>query len=76
MSTLDVIRAWRDELFRKSLSEDELALLPAHPSGEILLSEEEMAAVQGGDLTDDGCSCGCYSGSPDGGSCAPPCQIP
>lgn len=48
MSTLDVIRAWKDELFRKSLNEHELALLPAHPSGEILLSAEEMAAVQGG----------------------------
>lgn len=48
MNKLDIIRAWKDEFFRKSLNNEDLTLLPAHPSGEILLSDEEMARVNGG----------------------------
>lgn len=48
MNTIDIIRAWKDELFRKSLSKDEISLLPDHPSGELLLTEEEMLHANGG----------------------------
>ena len=30
-----IIRAWKDESFRRSLSDAELAQLPAHPAGRI-----------------------------------------
>jgi mersacidin/lichenicidin family type 2 lantibiotic len=62
MNTRDIIRAWKDELFRKSLSSDQQALLPAHPAGEIVLSTEEMANVNGGIVwTDDPGPFGCMS---------------
>lgn len=48
MNKLDIIRAWKDELFRKSLSSDQQALLPEHPAGEVVLSDEEMARIHGG----------------------------
>lgn len=33
MSDLDIIRAWKDEEYRLSLSEDLLAMLPDNPAG-------------------------------------------
>lgn len=47
MSKVDVIRAWKDEEYRLSLTEEERAQLPAHPSGLIELEDEEMNAVMG-----------------------------
>jgi mersacidin/lichenicidin family type 2 lantibiotic len=71
MNTGDIIRAWKDELFRKSLSDEARAALPAHPAGEILLSEEEMASVLGG-VGSEYCSVCCNSGLPS--TCQSPCQ--
>lgn len=42
MSTADVIRAWRDEEYRLSLSAEQRAALPQHPAGEVELCDEEM----------------------------------
>jgi mersacidin/lichenicidin family type 2 lantibiotic len=53
MSYVNVIRAWKDEEYRLSLTEAERALLPQHPAGLVELSEGEM------DLVDGGCSCCC-----------------
>jgi mersacidin/lichenicidin family type 2 lantibiotic len=53
MNKLDIIRAWKDELFRKSLSSDQQALLPENPAGEIILSDEEMIHVNGGIVSTD-----------------------
>jgi mersacidin/lichenicidin family type 2 lantibiotic len=50
MNPQDIIRAWKDRTFRKSLSSDEQALLPVHPAGEITLSDAELAHVYGGIL--------------------------
>jgi mersacidin/lichenicidin family type 2 lantibiotic len=47
MSRVDVIRAWKDEEYRASLSEAERAQLPAHPAGLIELDDQEMKAVLG-----------------------------
>jgi mersacidin/lichenicidin family type 2 lantibiotic len=41
----DVIRAWKDETYRQSLSNEELNMLPAHPAGE--LSETDLELVSG-----------------------------
>jgi mersacidin/lichenicidin family type 2 lantibiotic len=47
MATVDIIRAWKDEEYRHSLSEAERALLPPHPAGLIELNEEELRKVSG-----------------------------
>jgi mersacidin/lichenicidin family type 2 lantibiotic len=48
MSNQDIIRAWKDEDYRQSLSEAERALLPEHPAGLIELAGAEMDSVRGG----------------------------
>jgi mersacidin/lichenicidin family type 2 lantibiotic len=48
MSTEQIIRAWKDEAYRKSLSEVERAQLPEHPAGLVELTDEQMESVAGG----------------------------
>jgi len=48
MSNQDIIRAWKDEHYRLSLSRAEQELLPAHPAGNIELSDELLDMVAGG----------------------------
>ena len=48
MSNQDIIRAWKDEDYRLSLSEAERALLPEHPAGLIELAGAEMDSLAGG----------------------------
>jgi len=42
----DIARAWKDESYRQTLSEEQLNMLPANPAGE--MSEAELASVCGG----------------------------
>jgi mersacidin/lichenicidin family type 2 lantibiotic len=42
----DTVRAWKDETYRLSLSQEQLDSLPAHPAGE--LAETDLALVSGG----------------------------
>jgi len=42
MNTTEIIRAWKDPLFRNNLDNETLALLPEHPAGTIELIEEEV----------------------------------
>lgn len=59
MSIEDVIKAWRDTEYRRSLSAEQQTLLPEHPAGSIELADEELNQVAGGGYTDirftDGC---------------------
>jgi mersacidin/lichenicidin family type 2 lantibiotic len=48
MSNQDIIRAWKDENYRLSLSREEQELLPANPAGTIELSDELLDQVVGG----------------------------
>jgi mersacidin/lichenicidin family type 2 lantibiotic len=48
MSNVDVVRAWKDAEYRRSLTEEQRALLPEHPAGLIELHDEEMKGVLGG----------------------------
>ena len=48
MSNIDIVRAWKDEMYREKLSEEQRALLPAHPAGEINLTDAELTQVAGG----------------------------
>jgi mersacidin/lichenicidin family type 2 lantibiotic len=43
-----VIRAWKDEEYRASLTEQERALLPEHPAGINELSDAELEQLAGG----------------------------
>src|SRR5262245_757096 len=60
MSRIDVIRAWKDQAYRQSLSEAERASLPQNPAGSVELTEAESAAVVGG-LAALTCGCGCHT---------------
>ena len=42
MSYLDIIRAWKDEEYRLSLSEEQRAVLPEHPAGLIELEDVDL----------------------------------
>lgn len=46
-SKLALIRAWKDEDYRLSLSAGELSQLPEHPAGVIDLSDSELDGVVG-----------------------------
>ncbi|MEQ8384702.1 MAG: mersacidin/lichenicidin family type 2 lantibiotic [Coleofasciculus sp. A1-SPW-01] len=48
MANIDIIRAWKDEEFRNSLSEEQKAQLPDNPAGLVDLTDEEINGVQGG----------------------------
>jgi mersacidin/lichenicidin family type 2 lantibiotic len=47
MTSDQIIRAWKDESFRSSLSETELSALPEHPAGLIELSDTDINTVAG-----------------------------
>lgn len=59
---IDVIRAWKDEEYRRSLSPSELAALPANPAGVVELDDEELRTATGAaaaGCTCCSCCCGC-----------------
>jgi mersacidin/lichenicidin family type 2 lantibiotic len=47
MSNQHVIRAWKDEKYRQSLSTSELAQLPENPAGLTELNDEDLSSVNG-----------------------------
>jgi mersacidin/lichenicidin family type 2 lantibiotic len=47
MSNINIIRAWKDAEYRKSLSAEELAMLPENPAGEVVLKDEDLASMIG-----------------------------
>jgi mersacidin/lichenicidin family type 2 lantibiotic len=51
MSPVDVIRAWKDDAYRNSLSQEQRQQLPANPAGLVELSDEDMLSVSGGCTT-------------------------
>ena len=44
----DVVRAWKDENYRQSLSQEQLAQLPSNPAGETELADMDLQAIYGG----------------------------
>ena len=51
MKKTDIVRAWKDEEYRNSLSPAELASLPANPAGSIELSDSDLGKISGGVLS-------------------------
>ncbi len=62
MSNENIIRAWKDENFRNSLSEQERALLPENPAGMSELSDEALQTIAGGMMAGGG-GTGCGTGT-------------
>jgi mersacidin/lichenicidin family type 2 lantibiotic len=60
----DIARAWKDEAYRQTLTEEELNLLPANPAGELELTDTDLETVSGG--------CARICPPP----CLPPCPCP
>ncbi len=48
----NIVRAWKDEFYRQSLSDEERAQLPENPVGELELTDAEMESVFGGQGND------------------------
>ncbi|MEA5513530.1 mersacidin/lichenicidin family type 2 lantibiotic [Nodularia sp. UHCC 0506] len=48
MSNIDIIRAWKDEEYRQSLSAEQQEQLPANPAGLVELNDEDMSSISGG----------------------------
>jgi mersacidin/lichenicidin family type 2 lantibiotic len=44
---LDIVQAWKDEDYRRSLNADQLRMLPAHPAGELELTETDLTHIWG-----------------------------
>ena len=55
MKTNHVVRAWKDQEYRQSLSAAERASLPVHPSGMIEVNDIDLGAVSGGAATAKNC---------------------
>ncbi|HEU4511209.1 MAG TPA: mersacidin/lichenicidin family type 2 lantibiotic [Pyrinomonadaceae bacterium] len=48
MSTLDIVRAWKDDEYCESLSDTQRAALPQNPAGVVELSDDQLRAASGG----------------------------
>ncbi|HEX4965388.1 MAG TPA: mersacidin/lichenicidin family type 2 lantibiotic [Thermoanaerobaculia bacterium] len=51
MNRVDIVRAWKDPLYRASLTAEERDGLPGHPSGLMELEDELLKSVAAGALT-------------------------
>lgn len=60
MNANTIIRAWKDEEYRRSLSAEQLEALPANPAGLVEVAEEDLDLVAGGTATT---NCTQWSGS-------------
>lgn len=43
----DVVRVWKDEMYRQSLSHEQMSELSTSPAGEIELADAELQAIYG-----------------------------
>jgi mersacidin/lichenicidin family type 2 lantibiotic len=48
MSNENIIRAWKDESFRNSISDKMQTLLPEKPAGLVQLTDAELSTAAGG----------------------------
>jgi mersacidin/lichenicidin family type 2 lantibiotic len=46
-NSVDIIRAWKDPIYRSTLSDEQLAGIPSNPAGDAL-SDIETAMITGG----------------------------
>jgi mersacidin/lichenicidin family type 2 lantibiotic len=48
MKKVDVVRAWRDEEYRNSLTDEERASLPENPAGMAVVKDSVLDSIAGG----------------------------
>ena len=48
MSNKNIIRAWKDPIYRNCLSEAQRATLPPNPAGAIEISDADLGKIAGG----------------------------
>jgi mersacidin/lichenicidin family type 2 lantibiotic len=48
MSNIDIARAWKDEEYRNSLTEEQKKQLPENPAGQAEITDEDLGNVSGG----------------------------
>jgi mersacidin/lichenicidin family type 2 lantibiotic len=48
MSNANIIRAWKDPIYRNSLSQNERAMLPENPAGIVELTDAQLEQASGG----------------------------
>jgi mersacidin/lichenicidin family type 2 lantibiotic len=61
MNKTDLIRAWKDPIYRASLGAEELGALPAHPAGVVELSDEQLKAASGSSIITTARTCTAYT---------------
>jgi mersacidin/lichenicidin family type 2 lantibiotic len=79
-NSIDVIRAWKDPIYRNTLSDEQLASIPSNPAGDALSDVEAILITGGQDQieqrpdfpTDSGGFFCTISGECNGGSCCNP----
>ena len=61
---IDIVRAWKDPEYRKTLTPEQLASLPPNPAGDRELTSKDLGTVAGGmepinahTVDDDTCDC-------------------
>ena len=57
MSNIDIIRAWKDEDYRNSLSEEQRSQLPENPAGMMEMPDEVTQTLAGGGTITKGFVC-------------------
>lgn len=48
MNKIDIVRAWKDPLYRTTLTAEQLAALPMHPAGMTDLNDDQLRMASGG----------------------------
>ncbi len=44
----DIVRAWKDEAYRQTLTPEQLSTLPTNPAGEVEMSDSDLETISGG----------------------------
>jgi mersacidin/lichenicidin family type 2 lantibiotic len=61
MSNLNIIKAWKNAAYRKSLSAAELAALPSNPAGSVEVSDEALGKTAGAVIKKTDIACTMFS---------------
>ncbi|MEM1206679.1 MAG: mersacidin/lichenicidin family type 2 lantibiotic [Acidobacteriota bacterium] len=48
MKKSEIVRAWRDPKYRRSLSAEQLSQLDGHPAGAALVEDDDLKSITGG----------------------------
>ena len=60
IAQIDVVRAWKDEEYRASLTDAQQAVLPAAPAGYVELNDSELDEIWAGRAGTCSCQCSCH----------------